>query len=363
MRIKNSLVLIIMLVLLSGCMGVQTKVLDEINMVSAVSYDSDKDLGKRGFKATAVTPYYLPDKTVKTVSFSANSNLSKETRDKTNLQSDKPIFSGKLKVAIFSKEMAKQHLFPLTDTFLRDPSIGGSLILAVADKNASDIITTKPEGIENEDVGSYLAKEINHNIKAGLLPKTNLHVFTYAYYAEGADTFLPVVDLKMGKPYVKGIALFNEDKYVYQTKGIESILFKMLLEHTSKLGYAAKLDGDLVSIHNIRSKRSYTIKKPMTSEPITIHLKVIAFLREYSNPHPSKNFTKKIEKQLEQDIEKKGEKLIKKLQDLDIDSLGIGDQVRTRTRNWDKKAWEKMYHTIPIRVKANVKIEESGVIE
>jgi spore germination protein len=55
--------------------------------------------------------------------------------------------------------------------------------------------------------------------------------------------------------------------------------------------------------------------------------------------------------------------MIQQFQEKGIDPLGIGEEVRTRTRKWDQKKWKELYPDIKITVQAKVKIMESGVIE
>jgi spore germination protein len=66
---------------------------------------------------------------------------------------------------------------------------------------------------------------------------------------------------------------------------------------------------------------------------------------------------------MEQDIKEQAEIMIKKFQVLKVDPLGLGEQVRSRTRNWDEKKWNNMYPTIHVKVKLDVEIIESGVVE
>ena len=345
--------------LLSGCMDIQPTVLNEINIATAISYDYiDKD----HFTSTAVIPYYLPDKSVNNVTFTATSSLSKDVRQKMNQQTDKPIYSGKIEVVLYSKELAKHDLTRMTDTLIRDPSVGNTVYLAVVDGEACEVLTKL---FGNVDKGTYLSNAIEHNIESGILPKTNLHLFSYAYNAEGMDPFLPIIKSKNGNPIITGVALFDRGKFVYQTKEHENVIFKMLVEDSSnKEGFSAKIGENLfASVYNIASKVSYDIPEPMTNSPIIIHIKIEAALREFTGEHADKKVIRKIEKKMEEELKRRAEKLIVKLQKLDVDSLGVGEQVRTRTRSWNKKEWEKLYPTIPFQVNVKMNILESGAVE
>ncbi|MFJ5624355.1 Ger(x)C family spore germination protein [Peribacillus loiseleuriae] len=344
---------------LSGCMNIEPTILNEINLATTISYDY---IDKEHFSSTAVIPYYMPDKKVNNVTFTATSSLSKDVRQKMNQQTDKPIYSGKLEVVLYSKELAKHDLTRLTDTLIRDPSIGNTVYLAIVDGKARDILAKQ---FGNVDKGTYLSREIEHNIESGILPKTNLHLFSYALNADGMDPFLPLIKSNNGNPIITGVALFDKGKFVYQTKDHENIIFKMLVEKSSnKEGFSAKLGKkSFASVYNISSKVSYDIPEPMTASPIIITLKIEAVLREFTGKRADKKEIRKIEKKMEENLENRAEKLITKLQELRIDPLGIGEQVRTRTRNWDKKKWKEIYPTIPVHVNVKLSILESGAVE
>ncbi|MFS0599840.1 Ger(x)C family spore germination protein [Peribacillus frigoritolerans] len=356
---KLALILLLISVL-SGCMGVDSKVLDEINLATAIGYDY---VDKTHFEAIAVTPLYYPDKTIKNITYSSKSSLSKDVRDEMNQQSERPIFSGKLEVVLYEKRLAKQGIFYLIDTLIRDPSIGTTLKLGIVEGSSKDVLSPQ---FGNIDKGIYLSNTIEQNIKTGMLPRTNLHLFLYAYYSEGMDPFLPIVKALDGKVYIKGNAMFNsKGEYVYQTTSRENVIFKMLYENTtSKEGFSTKIEGrEFASVNNIKTKRSYKISKPMTDTPITIDLEIKAILREYTGDEVTPKMIKIIEDKMSKDVKERSEKLVRNFQKLHVDPLGIGEQVRTRTRSWDKKKWDEIYTSIPINVNAKVEILESGVVE
>ncbi|MFD6209707.1 Ger(x)C family spore germination protein [Peribacillus sp. NPDC060253] len=357
---KKLALILLSISILSSCMGVDSKVLDEINMATAIGYDY---VDETHFKAIAVTPMYYPDKTIKNVTFSSKSSLSKDVRDEMNQQSERPIYSGKLEVVLYEKKLAKQGIFHLIDTLLRDPSIGTTLNLGIVEGSTKDVLSQQ---FGNIDKGIYLSKTIEQNIESGMLPKNNLHLFLYAYYSEGMDPFLPIIKALDGKVIIKGNAMFNsKGEYVYQTKSRENVIFKMLFEDTTnKEGFSTKIEGkEFASVNNIITKRSYKISKPMTDTPITIKLEIKAMLREYTGKEINPKMIKIIEDKMSKYVKGRSEDLVRNFQKLHVDPLGVGEQVRTRTRSWDKKKWDEIYTSIPINVEAKVEILESGVVE
>jgi spore germination protein len=360
MKITSKIVLVIFsTMVLSGCMNAKPKILDDLTLATAVGYDY---VDKKKFRSTWVAPTYMPDKTIVDESYTATSTLSKEVRAKINQKAEKQILSGKFEVALYSKKLAQNDISNLIDTLQRDPSIGANVFLAVVDGTTHELLV-KQSG--NSDKGIYLSNLFEQNIKLGSLPKTNLQLFLYAFYAEGRDPILPQIKALDGKVDINGIALFNKGKYVGLIKKEQIFAFNLMHERKSNSESFAVDIGkkEYASLFNITSKRTYDIPKPMTTAPITIKIKVEAILREYSGGNVDKAMIKKIEKAMKKDIEEKANRMIKKFQKLKIDPLGVGEQVRTRTRKWDMKKFDKQYPTLPIKVEAKVKVIETGVIE
>ncbi|WP_016740817.1 MULTISPECIES: Ger(x)C family spore germination C-terminal domain-containing protein [Bacillales] len=68
-------------------------------------------------------PSINPEAKEKIQVFSATGETSKGIRDRINLQSDKRILGGQIRVALYSEKMAKRGLGSIVDTLYRDSSI------------------------------------------------------------------------------------------------------------------------------------------------------------------------------------------------------------------------------------------------
>ncbi|WP_373462638.1 Ger(x)C family spore germination C-terminal domain-containing protein [Paenibacillus sp. V4I3] len=44
-----------------------------------------------------------------------------------------------------------------------------------------------------------------------------------------------------------------------------------------------------------------------------------------------------------------------------IDPLGLGDFVRSKTRNWNEEEWKKEYRTLNVRLNVKVNLTEMGI--
>jgi spore germination protein len=340
---------------LTGC--VEQKIIDDINIMSAVGYDAKED-GK--VKGTIIIPVYKADKSISNESFMSVANVSKEINRQSQMKSADPLENGGIEVVLFGKELAERGLQDITDTFERDASIGSRLYLAVVDGNADEVLE---KNLGNLGTGSYLSTLLEHNMRHRELPQSNLHLFMYSYYSKVKDSFLPYVKLTGNKVKIIGIALFDEDKAVDYLNNSEMFFFKLLLENFRNGAYTFKLGKDYVTTYNITMKRKYHIEDPLTQPKVKLQVKLEAHIREFSGEKLDSKVIDRAGKSLEEQINKKTQELLDRFRDEGIDPVGIGVLAKTRTRNFDPEKWNAVYPNATFEVSSKVLITETGVIE
>ncbi|MCA0989071.1 Ger(x)C family spore germination protein [Guptibacillus algicola] len=355
---KLRILLCVCMLILSGC--VENSIVDDIQMVTVIGYEKTDD-GK--LKGIAVAPQFQANGNVENSVFVETAQISKEIRSQFNTESPKPLVSGKLQLAIYSKKIAEEDgIMELTDTLQRDPSIGSRTFLAVSNSDPEAMLRTN---FGNVDTGHYIHSILEHNSKYGMLPETNLHNFFYYYFSEGNDPFLPLIDLEEDKVKITGLVLLKKDKMVSELPADDLFTFKILYENfSSNDSYTTDLGGgDHASIYNIASKRDIDLKK-IKKNKITINGKVLGVIKEYTGEELNTKVKEKIEKDMEEEVEKKGREMIEKFQEEGIDPLGLGNAVRSVTRGkFDYDEWKQRYTDIDIKFNMEVVITESGVIE
>ncbi|WP_078380486.1 Ger(x)C family spore germination protein [Sutcliffiella halmapala] len=351
------IVIILLPLFLTGCL--KQKILDDVQLATAAGFELGDD--ENTLIATAVVPIYKPDLAVINKTYTSSSTLSKIIRDQLNRKSPKPFVSGKIEVALYDKKLAAKGIHEIVDTFRRDPSTGANMFLAVVDGDLKKHLQIQYGETDN---GMYLSNLIEHNIESGILPKTNLHLFTKNYHEEGRDPILPFLKMDDKEAIIQGIALFKEDKYIDYIKGEDNYIFMFINEKfTSDATLTVSLgeEGIFASVFHVHSTRKYKVKNAETNPEISLTVKAEAIIQEYSGQELTSEIKEEIEKKMEEDIKFKAERLIGQFQELNIDPLGIGFQVRHRSRKWDLKKWEDLYPNIPIEVNAAIKISEAGV--
>jgi spore germination protein len=183
----------------------------------------------------------------------------------------------------------------------------------------------------------------------------------FDYYSTGMDPYLPLLKLENDLVTVSGIALFDKDKFVHQIEYSDLFVFTVLAETSKNGSYKVRNE---TFVRNLGSKRKFLVSNIKTKPEITVNVQIDGIIRQHSvEKIQQKKLYEKIEQQMEQDVKEQAEKMIEKFQALEVDPFGLGEQVRSRTRNWDEKKWNEMYPTINVKVKVDVKITESGVVE
>lgn len=361
-EMKNRFALMTLsLLFLSGC--VEKEILDDIAIEIARGYDFEDENKIRG---TMLVYNFQPDKSIENTILSTTASTSRELVNKLQEQSSDPLSEGSIEVFLFGKKLASEGFIDYIDAPLRNASIGARLFLVVVDGNAEDLLKGN---YGNRGNAIYISNLLNHNIKNHNLPKTNLQLFFHDYYQLGKSVYLPQIKkIADDKLEINGISFFKTEKIkLVDTIDTEKMFyFKLLVDKFSEGTHKVQSGDDEAIVRSITSthKMKLTKRDPYM---VTVHIKIKGIIREYTGPGIlTKEVIRKYEKKMEEEVNKESEALIKRFQEHEIDPIGFGYFIKSRTRGFglDKK-WEESdrYKNITVKVKTDVKIVESGVIE
>lgn len=361
-EMKNRFALMTLsLLLLSGC--VEKEILDDIAIEIARGYDFEDENKIRG---TMLVYNFQPDKSIENTLLSTSASTSRELVNKLQEQSSDPLSEGSIEVFLFGKTLASEGFIDYIDAPLRNASIGARLFLVIVDGNAQDLLKGN---YGNRGNAIYISNLLNHNIKNQNLPKTNLQLFFNDYYQLGKSVYLPQIKkIADDKLEINGISFFKTEKIklVDTIDNEKMFYFKLLVDKFSEGTHKVQSGDDEAIVKSITSthKMKLTKRDPYM---VTVHIKIKGIIREYTGPGIlTKEVIRKYEKKMEEEVNKESEALIKRFQEHEIDPIGFGYFIKSRTRGFglDKK-WEESdrYKNITVKVKTDVKIVESGVIE
>jgi spore germination protein len=361
---------------LAGCTDRQ--IFDETGLATVVGYDLLKDGNVRG---TIVMPSINPEAEEKIQVISGVADTSKGIRDLANLQSDKRILGGQLRVALYSESFARKGIGTIVDTLYRDPSISSRLYLCVHEGSTYNLLTYpyKEEG----NIGIYMYRMIHQNVQGEKIPSSTMHEFFRAYYDNFIDPQMPYVSRKGDELQIKGIALFKGDRYVDWISAKEAFLVK-LVNGTFKIGsyetfVPAKIFGtvpenpdnqkDRVKLVFDTLSSDSTIRLEQSTPPkFDVDIQLKARILELTAPLKldDPKLMKIMEGALAKEMEQELHRVVKKLQKLEVDPAGFGIVYRAQRRGMDKMTvaeWRKMFKQSTFQFHVKATIIRNGVMD
>ncbi|UOK59330.1 hypothetical protein MGI18_10830 [Bacillus sp. OVS6] len=175
--------------MLTGCL--EQKYIERIGMITAVGYD----LGNQNkIKGTTVAFQFDPTRQNVSQMLTSEANTSKGIREAMNRETSHHLVSGQLRVSLYGEELARRGIYTFVDTLARDASVGTMSYLAVASPEAASILSAENLSITT-NVGTYLYRLLEQNIKSEQTISSTLHEFLKTYYEVGMDPILPMISL------------------------------------------------------------------------------------------------------------------------------------------------------------------------
>ncbi|MBM7553612.1 Ger(x)C family spore germination protein [Thalassobacillus pellis] len=347
------------MLILSGC--AYSYSVEDRNIIQIAGYDYvDEDR----IKATVSIPQFGRGEkkgTSTELTKSAVGKSVKEVHEGIQRKLSKPISIGKLELSIYGEELARNGLEEIIDVLSREPEIGRNILLAIADGKASDIIETQYS--KREDTAKFVTGMIKQNTMHSNFPDTNLHKFLFAFYAQGMDAYLPLVKSEGDDVKLEGIAFFKAGKFVHTVPFDKSFIFKSLVQNFKKGTKGIDFKGEHVVLENIGSQVTYRVEGTRTNPVFKINIKMNGFVNEVENIHLKLKgkVVQDIEKEFEKHLKRESEAMISKFQEIGIDPLGLGNELKNRRGKFSKREWKEMYPRIPIKIKVDAEIIESGI--
>ncbi|MGG0176368.1 Ger(x)C family spore germination protein [Gottfriedia acidiceleris] len=358
---KYSLFFIICIAfILNGCALVPSTNVNELNLIEAAGFDLPNP---HQYKGTVVFPVFRPSGQIEFNVSSADGETIKKVRERLDSQMRYRLISGQLRVVTFSMDFAKRGIFPIIDTFNRDPAVGSVIQVAIVDGETSDLLSLKQ--YERENIALYLYDLLLHNSETGPFPYTDFATFVYQYFEVGQDPFLPVLKIVNDKMKITGIALFKYDKLVTIIPWKYVFIFKSMKENYKQGLHQFNIDGEYVAIDNLVSRSKFDVKIKKGKPEFTVQLNMNARIQEYTGDKPIlfPKHIKEIKKAIERDIEKNARDLISLLQKNNVDPIGFGSKLEAHQRDFDVKKWRKQYSSAKINVKVKLDIIHTGIVE
>ncbi|TCN01066.1 Ger(x)C family germination protein [Paenibacillus sp. BK033] len=359
MKLRSKAFLIIVLCALLSACG-DTNVVNSIKFVQTIGYDAVEN----GVTSSAIIANYEEQGKSKLEFYVTESKSIYDSMPKLNMKLDFPIEYGQLRMALFGERFARKGIKTAIESLIRDPKISSRTHLGVADREALKILNIK----ENRNDPYFMSDMIEQNIRYGNLPRINLHLTFFDFYGSGRDFFLPHFTVERDELKLDGIALFKEDKFKTKIGIKDSFLMKLLMENSLNGSIMVPVTGsdqagdEFFLMNSIHSKTRYKVIQTGPPASIAIKVKLEAQVKDVPQwiDLTSKEQIALLESCIETYCQNEIRKFIALLQSNDVDPLGLGDLIRSRTKDWDPQAFQRHYKELSTTVSVTARIIRTG---
>ncbi|MFB4213531.1 Ger(x)C family spore germination protein [Shouchella sp. JSM 1781072] len=355
---KNVFILVIisMLAILPSINSLRTNIIDELQLITVVGFDQEEgDL----FRGTATVGAYSIEEEMNNATLSAVSSSTRQLRLLLNAMSSRPIHGGKISAIVVQDKLAEEGIFALLDTYYRDPTIALKSFLCVTKGDAHTMLSQ--EYPLQTEIGTYLSDMLDHNIRFGNLPLTNMHLFMRAYYEKGKDPIMPMLSYTDEFLRIDGLALFKKDQFVVDIDLKEAFYLKLIKDGYQNGGVIeiSLNEGEEVAVlREIRSKLD--LDTDLEKNVLKANLEIKTRISEYSGGSITEERITEIVKAATENITSGIEGIISLMQEHQIDPVGFGAR-QLINGDMDEDEWYDIFQQMEIDVEVDVNIVESGV--
>lgn len=352
----KTFLVIILCAVLSACSD--QRIVNKICLVHAVSFDTVAN----GIKSTALIGHFKEQGKTELQVLHTESNSYIGSYPRLNARAKDLLVRGQIRMVLFGKTHAEKGIGIELHNLLRDPKISSRLQLGVVDRDASELL----EIIKKYEEPYFFSEIIEQNMRNGNMPLMNLHVALFNYYGEGRDMYLPYFKIDHGEVILYGLALFRRDQKITEISIQDAFLLKMLIQNSKNGTYKFPVSGkslnkqgkDFILLRSMHSKTNYMVNKVNPIPSISIRLKLVAELKEVPEwvDLRSEEQLSQLEETMSSYFKKEIEKFLSRLKENKVDPVGLGDLVRSRSKNWNAQDFEKIYQEIKTTVSVQVKI-------
>ncbi|MGG0459150.1 Ger(x)C family spore germination protein [Bacillus mycoides] len=367
MKRKVLCCILISVFMMTGCYD-QTNI-EDVSLSLALGIDLDRNNNLLVYKSS---PVFNKEAKVKEEIVGVKATTIRNARDKF----DATVFSltsgSKMQVILVGKRLLKKKNWVKNlDPFYRDPKNTVTTRVIAVDGPVSDVFFYKQK--DKPRLPLYLTKLVETAALRNITVKTNLQELHEQMADRGKTANITEIK-KTNKIFVTGTALLDEKgKYKLTLNPDENKLLRILQQRTTgefsfTIPIKLKSDGkekDWMSFAvysiKVKTKARYDNKFIFDTD-IKMKVGITERLFTFNTRKDAAKLQKAIETKLEEDFKQ----VIKKIQDANIDPIGLGGYARTYTYpEWKKvqNKWNNALAKGDVNVKVNVKIGAMGTIK
>lgn len=282
------------------------------------------------------------------------------------------IFWGHSKVLIIGEKMAKEGVSDLVDHVMRYPEARVRVKVFICNGDAKHMLELTPP-LENSTVNVLRQMTDLHSV-------IDIPLKTFAQMLAGnagaaAVPWIKILPAEPHKsknqtvPYIKGTAIFKNDKMVGHidetiTKGVLWLRNEM---KPAELTITSKDAKGFVTLNVKKSKSELDPQIKDNEWSVTVKIKAEAIVIQNTTNLSFKNpkFSKSLERDLNENIENRVSAALAQVQkEMHADILGFAEAFyRKYPKEWEKSKedWDEIFPTINVNIQVTSKIQSTGL--
>ncbi|WP_192797520.1 Ger(x)C family spore germination protein [Psychrobacillus glaciei] len=353
---KNISILIIVILLLSGCWDERLN--KDFASIPMVGFDGE--IGN-------LTGYFgLPGEQHQSEQFemlSAKGISVQDVAQKVDQKVNERLDLSKLTSILLSDDTVKSDLDHYLDAYYRNSRSRLNTVLIITEGSTAPFIQYGDK--MGSDVNNYYSEFVEGFKLESVLSKADIQQSLSDLKDEAIDLTLPYIIMSKEEniPELLGLALFSGKKFSGKTLNKDdSIVLQLMKKKKGKYPFLTFTHKEVpltIRVDNLQRKMKWD------GTHIEIHYKMkIGIMEYYKNHLLEKKEIQEIEKFLEETFTKQMEEILKVLHDSNCDALGIGRYARAFHPNvFEKNKWNEIYPTLTITPIVQVKVIETGIAD
>ncbi len=284
--------------------------------------------------------------------------------NQVQVQDDHSIFIGQCRALIFGEDLAKTGLKSSLDFFSRMPTFPPTAYVVIGRPTAETIqnINWPETEMHDQNIRWFFSNRANQ--KFGVKRWT----FYRDIYDPLQDPLIPIVTPLDNNQSFKmtGLAVFREDRMVGELNMEEATLFELLRDPGKESRISLSMNQVHATFYAVTGRKKIKVSYLMNRPLYQITLRLSAFLGEICGVESiltEKDITQlrvKTEKYLERSLVK----MLRKLQYMKSDPLGLGNYFRAKQpKHFSIHKWPRDYEQVEFKVNVKLFIERLGVLK
>ncbi|OUB06753.1 spore gernimation protein [Bacillus thuringiensis serovar yunnanensis] len=356
--------ILIPVLLLNGCSD-QINI-EDVTLTLILGLDLDEN---DNLKVYLSSPIFNEEAKIKEEHYGVKSITVRDSREKFDTMVMGLTSASKTQIILVGKRLLQQKNWAdYLDPFYRDPLNTNTARIVAVDGPVSDIIYYGPKNKPRLPI--YLKKLIDTAHQRNAIAKTTLQKFHNQTKEKGMTVSIPLIKKNKNLKLTGSVLLDEQNKYALAISPEENALLSIIQNNIRgqllfTLAVPVRRDNTdknwlsfMVEGIKVNTNVQYTNRFVFNTD---IHMRI--FISERLFPMSKNNTEPELEKKIKKQLNIKFKDLVKKIQNAQIDPIGLGLYARAYAYpNWKpiQNKWGSSLAKADVNVKVHVKITAMG---